>query len=278
VSARPGQKAVPAKRPGRLAVARFVARHRDHFLLERGAWLARRYLVHYGNQNYDPRSNGEARVLRAMGGLGAWRLFDVGAHTGEWTALALSCVPGAEVHAFEVVPDLAARSAERFADLQAVTINAVGLGDRTADVEVRFFPGTPALSSLHDLPHEAPSEIRVGRTIAGDVYCEAHAIDRIDLLKIDVEGHELSVLRGFDRLLSAGVVRAVQFEYGWASIYTKSLLNDLYGYFAERGYVVGKIFPRTVRFRPYGVLDEDFLGPNYLAVREGDNDLRAALA
>jgi FkbM family methyltransferase len=247
-------------------------------LLERGEWLARRYLTYYGNQDYDSRHNGEERVLDAFGQIGARRIFDVGAHRGDWTALALSHVPAAEIHAFEVVPDVAAATAERFAQLDAVTVNAVGLGDREAEVEIRFFPDAPVLASLHDLPHEAPSERRAGRTITGDAYCEAGGIDRIDLLKIDVEGHELSVLRGFDRLLSGGRVRAVQFEYGWASIYTKSLLHDLQGRLTERGYVVGKVFPRTVLFRPYSVFDEDFLGPNYLAVQEGDEELRAALA
>jgi hypothetical protein len=47
------------------------------------------------------------------------------------------------------------------------------------------------------------------------------------------------------------------------------LLYDFHSFFKELGYVVGKIYPGYVEFREYDMLDdEDFIGPNYLAVNE----------
>jgi hypothetical protein len=86
------------------------------------------------------------------------------------------------------------------------------------------------------------------------------------------------VLRGFSELLAAGGVEALQFEYGRANIVTHNLLRDHYELLEPLGYVVGKVYPGSVDFRPYDVwLDEDFLGPNYLAVRAANTALVSAL-
>jgi hypothetical protein len=49
----------------------------------------------------------------------------------------------------------------------------------------------------------------------------------IDLLKLDTEGAEHLVLRGFDGALARGRIAAVQFEYGRVNAVTGFLLRDL---------------------------------------------------
>jgi hypothetical protein len=104
----------------------------------------------------------------------------------------------------------------------------------------------------------------------GDEFLAREGIDEVDFLKIDVEGAEHLVLRGLDGLLRQGRVRFVQFEYGRVNILTRFLLKDFYELFARHNYVVGKIYPDHVEIRDYDLMDEDFLGPNYLACRAGD--------
>jgi hypothetical protein len=114
--------------------------------------------------------------------------------------------------------------------------------------------------------------------VTGDAYCAEHGIRRIDLLKIDTEGLDLRVLRGFDHMLASGAVDVVQFEYGLANIASHTLLADFHAFLGERGFAVGKIWPREVEFRDYDPrLDENFRGPNYLAVRHARDDLIARL-
>ena len=113
----------------------------------------------------------------------------------------------------------------------------------------------------------------------GDRYCEERGIETIDLLKIDVEGFEDRVLRGFSRMLGAGKVTAVQFEYGLANINTRFLLKDFHELLEGMGFVVGKVFPKYVDFRPYEIAtDEDFKGPNFLAVHSRHATLIDVLA
>jgi hypothetical protein len=61
------------------------------------------------------------------------------------------------------------------------------------------------------------------------------------------------------------------------NIITHFLLRDFYELLEGRAYAVGKLFPDHVDFRPYVLEDEDFLGPNYIAVRKMRPDIIAAL-
>jgi FkbM family methyltransferase len=51
------------------------------------------------------------------------------------------------------------------------------------------------------------------RSIKLDDYIDAASLERIDLVKIDIEGYELSALRGAERALKNRTIRAVYFEY-----------------------------------------------------------------
>ena len=56
-------------------------------------------------------------------------------------------------------------------------------------------------------------------------FAKEYAIDRIDLLKIDVQGHEADVLRGAEGLISAGRVGVILFELNWANDSSVSALR-----------------------------------------------------
>jgi hypothetical protein len=99
-----------------------------------------------------------------------------------------------------------------------------------------------------------------------------HKINRIDFIKIDVEGAEHKVILGFGDLVSNRSVKIIQFEYGMANIYTKFLLRDYYHLLGER-YVVGRLCPNGVDFKDYDPLEENFRSPNFVAVERGQQAL-----
>ena len=269
-------KMPPAGRPH--PFARFVARHRRAFLPRKFAGLARRYLEWHGNVNYDLETNGEGFVLDVLASFRPRTLFDAGANQGDWTLAACARIPGASVHAFEISPPTYATLVANVASHQLVSCNNVGLSDREETITIRHYAELPALTTATAYPHPFPFTEMPARVIRGDAYAAQHGIDHIDLLKIDVEGMEEPVLRGFDGLFARGAVDLVQFEYGRVAILNHFLLSDFHQFFRERGFVVGKVFPRYVDFRDYGHGDEDFLGPNFLACREGLADYRKAFA
>jgi hypothetical protein len=101
----------------------------------------------------------------------------------------------------------------------------------------------------------------------GDSYCRERDIQRIDLLKIDTEGAEHKVLAGFDQMLKAEAIDIIQFEFGQANIETHFLLKDFFELLTPCGYQIGKLHPCSVEFHDYHYDMQDFVGPNFVAVR-----------
>jgi FkbM family methyltransferase len=258
--------------------ARFVARHRGNAVARRTATIARQYLDSYENVDYDIEHNGELRVLETLGCIGASCVLDVGANVGDWALLARRAMGTVEVHCFEVVPATARELLRNTSGDGRIVVNEFGLSDRTQFVDVRHFPEQPSLSTTIDYPQPFESVTIRGQVETGDAYLERRGIQCVDLLKVDVEGAEAQVLDGFASALAQRRIRAVQFEYGRANLVSRFLLKDHYDRFELLGYRIGKIYPTNVAFRPYSYEDEDFRGPNYLAVAESESELIAALS
>ena len=182
--------------------------------------------------------------------------------------------PSAEIHCFEIVPDTARQLIQRFSASPTVRVAQVGLLDAPGEAQVFHYPDAPTVSSLVAFPRTRVPE-QVSATVStGDRYCDEVGVEHIDLLKVDTEGTELSVLRGFERRLSDRRVAVIQFEYGLTSIITHDLLQDFFEYLGRFGYRVGKLYPNYVDFGPYDLSrHEDFIGPNYVAVLESRADL-----
>ena len=257
---------------------KLLARHRRNPLVQRLAKLSRRVVLAHENFDYDARTNGERFVMERLAHGDLRCVFDVGASLGGWSEAAISLFPSAQVHAFEIVPATNARLTENFAEEPRVRVNACGLMDKAGTVDVRWFPGASRLSTVTHFPHSAECQVVSAPVTTGDEYMREAGVTHIDFLKIDVEGAEPFVLQGFARALESGRIDVIQFEYGRVNILTKFLLLDFYNLLEAGGYRIGKIFPDHVAFKPYTLDQEDFVGPNYLAVRGGLEDVIARLA
>jgi FkbM family methyltransferase len=267
------------KRAAKTRLTIWLATHRRSSIATAGARAARLYLEMYENHNYEYDSNGESWLLRRIATIKPTCIFDVGANVGDWTADARAAAPKASVHSFELVPETAAKLEARFAGDVQVTANALGLLDEPGTVRVKHYPAFPAVSSISDFPHPLRHEWIEALTTTGDEYCREHGITHVDLLKVDAEGSDHQVIRGFTSMLEQGAVDIVQFEYGRAAIRNHFLLADFYEFFNGVDMQIGKLYPTWVDFRAYDIhRHEDFLGPNFVAVKNSRDDLRMLLA
>jgi len=184
----------------------------------------------------DPAVNGELAFLDRMARTWHGRTvvaFDVGASQGLWSTALLERASSATVHAFEPMPSAFARLSANLGGRAHLHACALGATEGRAEM---FAPpgGDPLLgelASLHardlssyDLAVESVGSVEV-QTL--DDVCEASDIARIDLLKLDTEGHELSVLAGARRLLDARAIDAIQFEFGGANVDARVFLRDI---------------------------------------------------
>jgi FkbM family methyltransferase len=158
-------------------------------------------LVDYGV--YEPE---ESPVLLASAA-GAQVVFDIGANAGFYSLHWLSrLAQGGQVHAFEPVPSTYARLArnvELNSAADRIHINNFGMGDEPKKISI-FLPefsgsGAASIKNLH--PEEKSIEVEVSIDTL-DRYFAAAKLDRLDLVKVDVEGAELMVLQGGRQTLS----------------------------------------------------------------------------
>lgn len=264
----------------RLRVMRFIASHRDNPLFMQVARFSWAYLDLYENFSYEMELNGELRVLE-IAAKDAACVFDVGANVGDYTDEVLTRTNAREVHAFEIVPATAQRLEVRFAQTTRVRVNAFGLADEDGTVSVRYFPRFSVGSSISGYDHgleDEQSEWVECSIRRGDDYCREQRIELIDLLKIDAEGADLSVLRGFEEMLAHQRIKVIQFEYGRANIVSGDLLSGFAELFERHGYLFGKVFPGSVELRPYSHRLEDLRGPNYVAVAGSEDELIGRLS
>ncbi len=252
----------------REAMAHHIAHQRSRSDVTAFASFAKEVVAHYHGISNTLWTNGEKVLIDRLGPLSFKMIFDAGANEGKWSKLAYEAHAEAAIHAFEIVPDTFAIMKDNIGALSdRVTLNSMGLADAAGSVSVRVDPNSTVLSSM--LPadtSEGDTTVTIDcKVSSGAAYCQQHGIDRIDFLKIDVEGAEEKVIKGFEPLIKAKKIRLVQFEYNRGAIVSGFLLRDFYRYFEPKGYVLGKLFPDGVQFHDYTFAHEDFRGPNYVA-------------
>lgn len=221
---------------------------------------------------------GELNLLRKLQSHAHEVVFDVGSNTGSWCDLVLTCLPHAHVHTFELSDQTHALFMRSHTDFSRITCNSFGLSDCTTWVKYKHCSDNHKLSTQLELM--SPGTLahvnyswQQGLVVQGDAYTTSRRIDTIHLLKVDVEGHEPQVLQGLSHMLSEHKVNVIQFEYGTANIVSKFLLMDYYKLLEPWGYVLGKLSPQGVSFKPYSLTDEDFRGPNCVAVHTSQTQI-----
>lgn len=157
--------------------------------------------------------------------------FDVGANVGSYSAWLLSAFPSATIHAFEPHP-------KNFLSLKAScspgTINShnTAVGDVQGELTLydrADFDGSSHASLYEDVIYEIHKQNTAEFTVPVetlDGFCERQAITSIDLLKIDTEGNELSVLRGARTLLKNKSIRCIHFEFNEMNIVSRAFFRD----------------------------------------------------
>lgn len=131
-------------------------------------------------------------------------IIDAGAATGLFAVAASKKYPRAAFHCFEPSPRqriLLGRNLKRNGlGPERAEIFHYGLWDRETDLAFRTIGAMSAIEEVSHLAGQLSFTERVP-VIPLDVWCERRRPERIDLIKMDIEGAEIEALRGAVRVL-----------------------------------------------------------------------------
>lgn len=223
------------------------------------------YNTEYAQKEFE--LHGETWLQQRMAGQFK-TIFDVGSNIGEWTRMARSHHPDADIHTFEIMPDTFRKMLNNIPLDPNIFPNSFGLSNVAGSVDLKYTPDYDAVTtSVLNLRLDGHI-MRKGLTHTGDDYVASRDIKQIDYLKIDTEGAEEKVFKGFDETFKSGKIKMLQFEYGNVCILTKWLLMDSYVFLNPRGFKLGKLCNGQIEFHEYTLIHENFIGPDYVAVHE----------
>lgn len=171
---------------------------------------------------------------------------DIGSNTGEWTDMILTMIGKTNkcnVHLFEPNPACYDGLVKKFGTNSSIKINNFGVSSK-AGTATLFDPKGEgsALSSLynrkvfHTFKDGSVIYEKKVNLVSLDEYVELNNIDHIHFLKIDVEGHELEVLRGARKLFEEKKVNVGQFEVGGTFSDAGICIKDFIDFFADYNY------------------------------------------
>lgn len=218
-------------------------------LLAGYAWLfARRPLVAFhrllfhvalrglGVFNYQSfRISGEFYLVRKLlpklfSGKTNLVFFDVGANEGNYSETLLAAFPDSFVYSFEPHGKTFQRLESRLAGRGhafnyglgevAATMQLYDVGNDAGTSHASLYPDV--VSEIH---HKSANSVEVEIRVLDDVVTDLE-LDRIDFLKIDTEGNELSVLKGASRLLAEGRVGIIHFEFNEMNVISGCFMRE----------------------------------------------------
>ncbi len=196
---------------------------------------------------------------------------DMGGNVGDYSAALLRHFPAASIVCFEPSKTNIEKLSSRFGDSERISVQPVGLSRESATVPLYSdLPGSGLASmTKRDLSHfgrefEAEESIQVIRF--DDFWRTQLGESNIDILKLDIEGHELDALNGCGSAIQA--TSLVQFEFGGTNVDTRTYFRDFWQFFNDAGFDIHRITPFGVQMlKKYRERDECFRTTNFLALK-----------
>jgi len=225
----------------------------------------------YTNFSYNFYKNGEYKLIQKLQSFNIKIIFDVGCNEGNWSKMVHKIKPLSKIYAFDINKNCIENLKNKF---NLIEFCNLGLSNLNSNKFFNFYSKTSSLNSAFNF-HNLEYRKKKIKVIRGDDFCSKKKIDKIDFLKIDVEGMEHLVLEGFKKKLAGNKIKMIQFEYGYTNSISKFLMYDFFVFFKKYNYLLGRITNLGVDF----IDNFDFKynnfnsGPNFLAIHKKEKEI-----
>lgn len=215
-------------------------------------------------------SNIYLSILHGKGGGGSWQfaaeassahtfikrknpvIFDLGANRGSWTQdmrNRLEKEYSPRFYLFEPSPEC--HEIIKSLNLPSAKLFQTAVGEKSGEIPMYVPDAASTVSSIHKRRDSFTRDLKFDEVIVPivtiDEIIESEQIDFVDFMKMDVEGHELAVLKGAEKSLKSGKIKALSFEFGACNLNSRTFFFDFWDLLASHGY-------RLLRITPGGTL------------------------
>lgn len=196
-------------------------------------------------------------------------VIDIGANVGLYSEKLIEVFPDIELHLFEPSSLNYEKLKNKFKNQKNIHICSSAISNKNDKLEFfSNYPGSPLASLIRRrLDHFSVNFdfINTVETIRFEDYWTNVLGKRvIDLVKMDIEGHEFSALSGFGSAIN--FIRIIQFEFGGCNIDSKTFFQDFWYFFKDINFDIFRVTPLGLqKISQYSEVDECFLTTNYLA-------------
>lgn len=198
-------------------------------------------------------------------------VFDIGANIGDYSIAVNSIFGGrVQLYCFEPSKETFAILKENLRNHKNIKLYNFGFGKENKIAVLYSDARSSGLASLYDRKLEHYG-IRMNQqenvTIKClDDFCRESNIGHIHFLKMDVEGNELNIFKGAEKMIKSGAVDIIQFEFGGCNIDSRTFFKDFFD-FLNPDYNIYRILKDGIRLiDQYKEEHEVFLAVNYLAI------------
>jgi FkbM family methyltransferase len=200
--------------------------------------------------------------------------FDVGANVGNYSLALRRKFPDAGIYSFEPVKntfDLLYQNTIQ----HNITINNIGFSDESG-TGIIYNTVNKTHTEFASLYKDVFSEVfKIDDTVATtefqmdtmDNFCTNWNISKIDFLKIDVEGHELAVLKGASNSLLNRQIKVIQFEFNSHNVYSRVFLRDFYSILNDFEFY-RLLTNGVIKLGSYNAVNEIFSLQNIIAIHK----------
>lgn len=199
-------------------------------------------------------------------------VIDIGGNVGNYSRALKLQNSGLEIHIFEPSKTNLEKLNKAFGNDPLIKVNNYGISNIECDATLYSDKAGSGIGSLSKrrLNHFG-IEFNVSETIKlirFEGYWKRKLDSKpIDLIKIDIEGHELQALESLGEALA--VTKVIQFEFGGCNIDTKTYFQDFWYFFKEHKFDLYRITPFGLQpINKYSEMDECFRTTNYIAVNQ----------
>jgi len=198
----------------------------------------------------------QKKIFNQLKKLNISSVIDVGAHKGEFLNYLLTIKSVKEIHAFEPQEEIFKMLYLSFEKNKKVFLNNEALSNTNSTREM-YLNSLTSTSTFSEINKNSSwfkfknlilnkknsfQKIKKIKTIKLDDYFIVRNINKIDLLKIDTEGHELNVLNGAVTVFNKNKIKYLLIEIHHSDMYNNYRSSEIYSFLKSKNFKLMKKF------------------------------------